>query len=234
MTSYYHLTLPQNQGNRKLGSYVASSTSSADTCSSTCGMFNECYAKKGPQSWHWAKVTKGDRGTDWSTFCSKVEKLKFGTLFRMNVSGDLPISPQGLVLTAELDQLQCAVVNAGLRFYTYTHHHTNQLGKVNANTVKRFSSPGFVINISTESVTDAVQYHRDGHDVVITNSAVFELAVRAIKDNKNPLEVVNTYDITKPVKVIPCPEQYTDSATCSTCKLCARYNRDYVIAFMKH
>ena len=219
-------------GKPQTGSYVASSTSSADTSSSTCGMLKHSYAKPGPQSWHWAKVTKGDRGTDWSTFCGKVEKLKFGTLVRHNVSGDLPISPQGLVLTAELDQLQCAVVNAGLRFYTYTHHHTNQLGKVNANTVKRFSSPGFVINISTESVTDAVNYHRDGQDVVITNSAVFELAVRAIKDNKNPLEVVNTYDISKPVKVIPCPEQYTNSATCATCKLCARYTDTY--AFRKH
>lgn len=231
MTSYFHLS--RKSGNKKLGG-IASSTSSWDTCSSSCGMFKDCYAKKGPQSWHAAKLSRGERGTDWDSFCAAVESLKFGTMFRHNVSGDLPVSPQGLILTMELDQLQCAAVNAGLMFYTYTHHHTNQLGDVNANTVKRFSSPGFVINISTESVTDAVKYHRDGQDVVITNSAVFELAVRAIKDNKNPLEVVNTYDINSPVKVIPCPEQYTDSATCASCKLCARHNRDYVIAFRKH
>mgnify|MGYP003123027600 FL=1 len=231
MTSYFHLS--RKSKNKKLNG-IASSTSSWDTCSSSCGMFKECYAKHGPQSWHAKRVTSGERGTDWDSFCAAVESLKFGTMFRHNVSGDLPVSPQGLVLTEKLDQLQCAVVNAGLRFYTYTHHHTNQLGDVNANTVKRFSSPGFVINISTETVTDAVKYQRAGHDVVITNSAVFELAVRAIKDNKNPLEVVNTYDINSPVKVIPCPEQYTDSATCASCKLCARYNRGYVIAFRKH
>ena len=231
MSSYFHLS--RKSGNKKLGG-IASSTSSWDTCSRSCGLWDSCYGKRGPQSWHAKRVSNGERGTDWDSFCAAVESLKFGTMLRHNVSGDLPVSPQGLILTMELDQLQCAAVNAGLMFYTYTHHHTNQLGKVNANTVKRFSSPGFVINISTESVTDAVQYHRDGHDVVITNSAVFELAVRAIKDNKNPLEVVNTYDISKPVKVIPCPEQYTDSATCASCKLCARYNRDYVIAFRKH
>jgi len=197
-------------------------------------MFKECYAKHGPQSWHWAKVTKGERGTDWDSFCSAVESLKFGTMLRHNVSGDLPVSPQGLVLTEKLDQLQCAAVNAGLMFYTYTHHHTNQLGDVNANTVKRFSSPGFVINISTETVTDAVNYHQDGQDVVITNSTVFEFAVESIKNKQGPFKICNVENLDQSVNVIPCPEQYTDSATCASCKLCARYNRDYVIAFRKH
>ena len=197
-------------------------------------MFKECYAKHGPQSWHWAKVTKGERGTDWDSFCSAVESLKFGTMLRHNVSGDLPVSPQGLVLTEKLDQLQCAAVNAGLMFYTYTHHHTNQLGDVNANTVKRFSSPGFVINISTETVTDAVNYHQDGQDVVITNSTVFEFAVESIKNKQGPFKICNVENLDQSVNVIPCPEQYTDSATCASCKLCARYNRDYVIAFRQH
>ena len=83
----FHLS--KKSSNKKLGGLPAS-TSSKDTCPSSCPLFNKCYAKKGPQSWHWAKVNQGERGTDWDTFCSQVEKLKPGTLFRHNVSGDLP------------------------------------------------------------------------------------------------------------------------------------------------
>jgi len=63
---------------------------------------------------------------------------------------------------------------------------------------------------------------------------VFELAVRAIKDNKRSLFVADSQDLNNPLKVIPCPEQYTESATCATCKLCSRANRNYVIAFKEH
>ncbi len=121
--------------NKKLGKGVYASTTSADSCPVTCGMYAKCYAKKGPQSWHWAKVNRAERGTDWNTFCSQVEKLKPGTLFRHNVSGDLPyvVHYHGetwrQIDTAKLDQLQCATVNAGVTFYTYTHTHTDSTTK---------------------------------------------------------------------------------------------------------
>ena len=83
-------------------------------------------------------------------------------------------------------------------------------------------------------MTDAVNKHREGLDVVVTNSNVFDLAVNAIKENKTPLNVVSTVDISHTVKVIPCPEQYTESATCKTCRLCARAGRDFIIAFKQH
>jgi hypothetical protein len=190
-------------------------------------MYNECYAKKGPQSWHWNKVNRNERGTDWDTFCSQVEKLKPNTLFRHNVSGDLP-TVGGLIDTVKLDKLQCATTNSNVRFYTYTHWHINP---ANQDTIRRFSQPGFVINVSTEKPIDALRYKQKGFDVVITNTNVFDIAVYSIKHRKQPASiVVNGED----VPVIPCPEQYTESATCATCKLCARANRDYVIAFKKH
>jgi hypothetical protein len=227
----FHLT--SKSSNKKLGGLPAS-TSSKETCPTSCGLFNQCYAKKGPQSWHWAKVTKKERGTDWPGFLSQVEKLKPGSLFRHNVSGDLP-TITGLIDTVKLDQLQCATVNAGVNLYTYTHWHTDpNKGQANLDTVKRFSGPGFVINISTEKIEDACKYKRQGLDVVITDSTVFELAVRAIKDNRRSLFVADSQDLNNPLKVIPCPEQYTESATCATCKLCARANRNYVIAFKEH
>jgi len=224
--------------NKKLGKGVYASTTSADSCPITCGMYKECYAKKGPQSWHWNKVNKGDRGTDWLTFCSDVEKLKPGTLFRHNVSGDLPYKISypyetwRCIDTVALDQLQCAVTNSGAKFYTYTHTHTDtKYGETNLDTIKRFSQPGFVINLSTEKPRDAFKFKRAGFDVVITNTNVFNLAVDSIKTHKKPADIVVNGES---VPVIPCPEQYTDSATCATCKLCARANRDYVIAFKKH
>ena len=91
-----------------------------------------------------------------------------------------------------------------------------------------------MINVSTEKVEDAAFYKTLGFDAVITNTTVFDFAVQSIKDNKEPLQIVSTDDLANPVKVIPCPEQYTDTATCASCKLCSRYNRDYVIAFKEH
>lgn len=224
--------------NKKLGKGVFASTTSADSCPVTCGMYDECYAKKGPQSWHWTKVNKGERGTDWDTFCSSVERLKAGTLFRHNVSGDLPyvVHYHGdtwrQIDAKKLDQLQCATVNADVTLYTYTHTHTDPMyGLSNLDTIKRFSQHGFVINVSTEKPRDAVKFKKLGFDVVITNTNTFDVAVHSIKHRKQPANIVVNGEA---VKVIPCPEQYTDSATCATCKLCARANRDYIIAFKKH
>ena len=229
----FHLTTKSS--NKKLGGLPASTTS-ADSCPLTCGLYHVCYAKKGPQSWHWAKVSKGTRGDSWEGFLQKVEKLKPGSLFRHNVSGDLPtLKGLGLLDVVKLDQLQCATTNASVSLYTYTHWHTdNNFKKPNLDAIKRFSQPGFVINLSTEKIEDACKYKRQGFDVVITDSTVFELAVRALKDNGRPLYVADSQDLNNPLKVIPCPEQYTESATCASCKLCARANRNYVIAFNQH
>jgi hypothetical protein len=213
--------------NKKLGKGVYASTTSANSCPTTCGMFAKCYAKKGPQSWHWKKVNNGDRGTDWDTFCSQVEKLKPGTLFRHNVSGDLPTIGE-TIDTVKLDQLQCAVTNSGAKFYTYTHWNVSQ---TNRDIIKRFSQYGFTINVSTETIRTAAKYHLEGLDVVITDTALFKFAVNNLKEYKQPTKIKYCGEA---VKVIPCPEQYTDSATCATCKLCTRVNRDFVIAFKEH
>ena len=231
MTTFH---LSTKSSNKKLGGLPASTTS-ADSCPTTCGLYHACYAKKGPQSWHWSKVNKGTRGTDWPSFLSQIEKLKPGSLFRHNVSGDLPTINGGLLDVVKLDQLQCATTNANVGLYTYTHWHTDKtFGKTNVDSIKRFSQPGFVINVSTESVDDALFYREIGCDVVLTNTTVFEFAVESIQKKQGLLKICSVENLDESVNVIPCPEQYTDSATCKTCKLCSRYNRDYVIAFKEH
>jgi hypothetical protein len=237
MTTFH---LSKKTSNKKLGR-IASSTSSADTCTVSCPLYHDCYAKRGPQSWHWAKVTKGERGVDFDSFCEQVESLKPGTMFRHNVSGDLPYVKHyegetwRLIDTEKLDKLQCAAVNADLKFYTYTHLHTDdKFWAANRGTILRFSQPNFVINVSTETVSNAVNRWREGFDVVITDTTVFDLAVQAIKENKKPLMITSEDHLETTVKVIPCPEQYTDTAKCETCKLCAKANRNFVVAFKKH
>ena len=231
MTTFH---LSQKSSNKKLGGLPASTTS-ADSCPLTCGLYHACYAKKGPQSWHWARVSKGTRGDSWEGFLQKVEKLKPGSLFRHNVSGDLPTINGGLLDVVKLDQLQCATTNANVGLYTYTHWHTDKtFGKTNVDSIKRFSQPGFVINVSTENVDDALFYREIGCDVVLTNTTVFEFAVESIQKKQGPLKICSVENLDESVNVIPCPEQYTESATCKTCKLCSRYNRDYVIAFKEH
>ncbi len=218
--------LSKKSSNKKLGG-IASSTTSANSCSTDCGLFNVCYAKKGPQSWHWNKVTKGERGTDWLTFCSDVEKLKPNSLFRHNVSGDLP-TINGVLDTVKLDQLQCATTNAKVNFYTYTHWNVSQ---TNRDVIKRFNQPGFVINASTEKIRVAAKYYLEGLDVVITNTGLFNFAVNNLKQYKLPTKINYCGEL---IKVVPCPEQYTDSATCASCKLCARSNRDFIVCFKQH
>ncbi len=229
----FHLTTKSS--NKKLGGLPAS-TSSKETCPLSCGLYNKCYAKRGPQSWHWAKVTKQERGTDWQGFLNQIKKLKPGSLMRHNVSGDLPtLNYCNALDLLKLQQLRQTVEETGISLYTYTHWHTDEsFGPANLQAVKRYSKPGFVINISTENVDDAGFFNSVGFDVVITDSSVFELAVRAIQDNKQLLRVQSVEEIDQSFDVIPCPEQYTDSATCASCKLCARADRNFVIAFKEH
>ena len=53
------------------------STSSKDTCPDSCPLKgNGCYAESGPIAIHWAQVTKGNRGLEWSEFLDSIRKLR--------------------------------------------------------------------------------------------------------------------------------------------------------------
>jgi hypothetical protein len=83
-----HITM--KSANVKTGP-IPVSTSSADTCPGSCPFKKQgCYADSGPLALHWAKVTAGDRGMQWSEFCDVIAALPAGQLWRMNQAGDLP------------------------------------------------------------------------------------------------------------------------------------------------
>ena len=223
MPSTFHLT--RASANKKLGSSVAASTSSKDTCPSLCPhkIDGSCYAMKGPQSWHWAKVSSGERGSNWWDFCQSVLKLKTKQLFRLNVSGDLPTNEDGLINKDKLSTLVQACELQELRGWTYTHHHlTNDenLKIINDNRSKHLT-----INLSCENRYEAAKYHQAGFQVSLIDDDLFDL-------------LSNGYDVRHGnSRYFACPEQHPemDGVTCSDCKACISNSpKRAIVVFKKH
>ena len=224
--SYFHLT--KTSANKKLGSFVAASTSSADTCSNYCPFKQDgsCYAMHGPQSWHWAKVSSGERGSNWWEFCAQVLNLKPNQLFRVNVSGDLPTNEDGLIDEVKLFTLINCCELQELRAWTYTHHHLNtrKNSRENLAIIKASKSKHLTINLSCEDRYQAANYQQEGFNVSIVDDDLFEL----LRDG---------YQVKQgTTKFVACPEQLPNSkATCSTCKLCTRSSsKRPVVVFKQH
>ena len=142
-----HIT--KKSGNSKVGP-IPVTTSSADTCPKSCAMYDQCYAKTGPQSWHWNKVTAGKRGGNWSELTDFVRSLKPHQVWRHNVSGDLPHTVVDNVEYIRLDLLKELVdanKSSDAKGYTYSHH---KLHSHNLEALKYANQNGFTINASCE------------------------------------------------------------------------------------
>ena len=83
-----HIT--KKSSNAKTGRMPVTTTEES-SCPSTCPHLQSggCYAKSGPVSWHWKKVSNGLRGGSWSDLTDFVSKLERGQLWRHNQAGDL-------------------------------------------------------------------------------------------------------------------------------------------------
>ena len=218
-SSFFHLT--KETSNKKLGSKVAASTSSKNTCPSLCPWLidGSCYAAKGPQSWHWAKVSKG-RGSNWWNFCSDVMNLKRKQLFRLNVSGDLVTNQDGLLDEVKLSTLIRSCEIQELRGWTYTHTHL--VNKKNLDIILNNKSKNFTINLSTEDRYQAAEYHQQGHQVSVVDDELFELSSKGYE-----VKLGSTL-------FMACPEQYKGTK-CSECKACINNSPSRpVVIFKKH
>lgn len=114
---------------------------------------------------------------------------------------------------AYLGALLDAVPADGLS-WTYTHFHHSLI-----------PSPRFdktTINISTDSVEDAVEAFNAGHPTVIVT----------------PTDQDAKVDHVAGVRLVRCPAEYRDEITCKTCgsgrPLCTLQNRSYVVKFTAH
>ena len=200
-------------GNVKVGKIPVTNSPRA-TCPPNCPLSGEdgCYAEAGfYTSLNWDKLDRGERGLQWSAFIDKIKALPKGQLWRHNVSGDLPALRDNEINAWAVREL--AIANRDKKGFTYTHYPMTQRNRA---IVESSNELGFTINVSTETLRDAVKYHKQGLPTVTLLS---EDAPKALKY--------------KGVSVITCPATYRETS-CKECKLCSISKRDFVVGFPVH
>ena len=186
-------------------------TTERKSCPTTCPFWDKgCYAKSGPLALHWRKVSDGERGTDWQGLCDFVSSLPAKQLWRHNQAGDMPHHKGSLIVSHVFDLV---AANYGKRGFTYTHHVLNPH---NLRLIDYANDNGFTINVSKESITDAVKAHRSG--------------LPAVAVVPSDADVPRSYE---GVTVTECPAQVRNT-TCSECGLCAQAERQCVVVFRAH
>ena len=211
-----HIT--KKSSNAKTGSMPVTTTEES-SCPSTCPHLQSggCYAKSGPVSWHWKKVSNGLRGGTWDELTTYVSKLKAGQLWRHNQAGDFFSTEQGSKEYIRLDLLKSLVdanKSSGAKGYTYTHH---QLHTHNLEAIKYSNRNGFTVNASCESLAQADDAIAQGVPAV------------CVVDNSKPVPARTPAG----TRVLVCPAQTSDT-NCKDCGICQQSNRKCVVAFLAH
>ena len=209
----FHITLKSK--NAKVGK-MAVTTSTATTCPTSCPFkSNGCYADSGPLKLHWDKVTRKERGDDWSTFISKIKDLPTGSKWRHNQAGDLPGDME------KLDDEKCielAKANKGKRGFTYTHYDVLDNFQ-NAITVNIMNHLGFTVNVSANNLEHADK---------LCDMDIAPVATVL------PIEQTTNTVTPKGRKVVVCPATFKDDVSCSSCMLCEKRDRNIIVGFPAH
>ena len=195
---------------------MAVTTSTATTCPTSCPFkSNGCYADSGPLKLHWDKVSRKERGDDWSTFISKIKDLPTGSKWRHNQAGDLPGDME------RLDDEKCielAKANKGKRGFTYTHYDVLDNFQ-NAITVNIMNHLGFTVNVSANNLEHA--------------DKLCDLDIAPVA-TVLPIEQTTNTVTPKGRKVVVCPATYKDDVSCASCMLCEKWDRNVVVGFPAH
>jgi hypothetical protein len=203
-----HLSL--KSANVKTGP-IPVSTTERDSCPDDCAMRSECYAASGPLALHWAAVSAGTRGTDWGQFCTSIEALPLGQLWRHNQAGDLP-QVGGTVDAVKLGQLVAA--NRGRRGFTYSHHRD----AASLAWIRHANEWGFTVNLSANDLRDADHLADTGAGPVVV--------VLPSTQSENTVTPAGR-------RVVVCPATQRGDVSCATCQLCQR-QRDTIVGFPAH
>lgn len=208
-----HLTV--ESGNRKLGPMPVS-TSSMDTCPTSCPLKKCCYAKCGRLFFYWYNLTHGRiNSPSWKEFLQKVKSLPAGSLWRHNQAGDLA----GVGNHINMKKLKGLVAaNRGKKGYTYTH---KPLNNHNRKAIAYANRNGFTINVSANNMADVDKFK---------------------KMNIGPIVTIMPSDFkgmtTTPAghKVILCRAMKSKNheITCLSCGICQKADRKVVIGFPAH
>jgi hypothetical protein len=213
-----HFQLVKKSSNAKIGPIPATNSPRA-TCPPACPLSGKggCYAEAGFHTrLNWDAIDAGKRGAPWPEFIKQIEALPPGTLWRHNVSGDLPpIAPDEIKECSVVDLVNA---NRGKRGFTYTHY---PMTRQNARIVRAANNSGFTINASANNIGEAVKYHRRGLPTVtiVSDSA----------HGKDWRKITRSG-----VDVVQCPAEYRDDVTCKTCALCSRSKRSTIVGFTVH
>lgn len=207
---YYHAAFSRNS---KTGNMLVTTTSK-NSCPSTCKHLtnNSCYASFGPIAIHWGKVTNGTRNKGFPYVLEQISKLPNNSVWRYNQAGDLP--GHDMYIDANLLQ-QIADANKHKQGFTYTHKWQN---RDYHHLIKSSNQQGFTINISADSIDEAVLASELGIAPVVVTV---------------PHDYPTAKLVYKGVTFITCPAE-TKKLTCTKCKLCAIPTRKTVIMFHAH
>lgn len=202
-------------GNSQTGP-IPTTVTEKESCPTTCAFFEKgCYGKYHLQGVHWRKVSNHERGVSWDQFITQVRKFVPNSLWRHNVTGDLP-HILGDINPGMVDSLVRA--NRGKKGFTYTHHVLNTH---NLKVIQNANANGFTISASTESVEVA--------DKVMTEHNIPAVAVIPSTESRRFFHTENGR------KVIVCPAKiHKGKVNCSTCGLCQQPDREFIIAFPAH
>lgn len=194
---------------------IPTTVSNRGTCPDVCPLkSNGCYADSYYTSMHWNKVTSGERGTDWNGFIQSIKALPKRILWRHNVSGDL-VGANDTIDSQALKDLVKA--NGNKSGFTYTHYP--MLSDNNIQAVKHANDNGFTVNLSANDLNQA-----DSYKALNIGPVVVIVSEDTDKVSYTP----------KGNKVVVCPAQTNDKTTCSSCTLCQKVDRDYIIGFRVH
>lgn len=213
----FHLT--RSSSNEKTGP-IPVSTSPDSTCPDSCPLKDKgCYVV-GPIKWHWNKVSRGERGSEWEVFLDELRTLPRGQLWRHNQAGDLPGDNEEILPEFLKDLVKA---NQGRKGFTYTHKPvlSEQAGPVESNraAIKEANAQGFTINLSANGLNHADKLAALGIGPVCT-----------ILPDQNPVNRTTPQGR----KVVICPAQTRDNTTCASCGLCQRADRSVIVGFMPH
>lgn len=207
-------SLTKVSSNSKTGA-IPVTVSNRKTCPPSCPLLkNGCYAEGYYTQLHWDKVTSGERGTNWNEFINSIKSLPKRILWRHNVSGDL-VGANDVIDATALAQLVQA--NKNKSGFTYTHYPMTNNNNIQA--VKNANNGGFTVNLSANNIEQA-DYYKTLNVAPVVVVVGEDCNKVTFTPNKN--------------KIVVCPAQTSEKVTCSSCGLCQKKDRDYIIGFRVH
>ncbi|MFN3914726.1 MAG: hypothetical protein ACK4K3_07385 [Aquabacterium sp.] len=209
----YNVHLALKSSNVKTGP-IPVSTTTRNTCPTSCGVREACYAASGRLAIHWRAVTEGKRGGSWGEFVAQVEALPEGQLWRHNQAGDLPGDGERIDRPALRELVKA---NKGKKGFTYTHYPMDEV--VNRGAVAEANAQGFTVNLSANDLDHADELAGYGFAPVVV-----VLPMDAPKKLQTP----------QGRTVVTCPATYREDVTCATCALCQKAQRTTIVGFPAH